>query len=63
VKIVKDTFEQNMYELSIRVPESVEHNINTEILLKSKIPGSIAIPLKINYDNNDRSAMISSEDF
>jgi hypothetical protein len=52
-----------MYELSIRVPESVEHNINTEILLKSKIPGSIAIPLKINYDNNDRSAMISSEDF
>ena len=63
VKIVKDAFEQNMYEIGIRVPESVENNINIEILLKSKMPGSIAIPLKINYDNNDRSAMVSQEDF
>jgi hypothetical protein len=54
-KIVKDAFESNMYEITIRVPESVENNINTDILLKSKTPGSITIPLKVTYDNNDRS--------
>ena len=54
-KIVKDAFESNMYEITIRVPESVENNINTDILLKSKTPGSITIPIKVIYDNNDRS--------
>jgi len=52
-----------MYEITVRVPESVENNINTEILLKSKTPGGISIPLKIIYDNSDRSVMTSQEDF
>jgi hypothetical protein len=30
-KVVKDAFEQNMYEITLRVPESVENNINTDI--------------------------------
>ena len=52
-----------MYEITIRVPESVENNINTEIQLKSKTPGSINVPLRVVYDNNDRSIPSSHEDF
>lgn len=63
VKVVKDAFEQNMYEISVRVPESVENDIKTEILLKSKTPGSISIPLRINYNNNDRTVPISHENY
>ena len=44
-KVVKDAFEQNMYEITVRVPESVENYISTEIQLKSKTPGSISLPL------------------
>lgn len=60
-KVVKDAFEQNMYEVTIRVPESVENNINTEILLKTKTPGSINIPIKVVYDNSDRSVEVQEE--
>ena len=52
-----------MYEITVRVPESVEHNINTEIQLKSKTPGSINVPLRVAYDNSDRSIPSSHEDF